>query len=68
MENARNFSQSYLAPKIIVDNRKEYFDPEIMREMGKQGFLGCTISEYDLPGVSYTSYGIYTQLILLFKL
>ncbi len=25
--------------------------------MGKLGFLGCTINEYDLPGVSSVAYG-----------
>ncbi len=35
-----------------------------MREMGKMGFLGCTIPEFDLPGVSYTSYGIKFYLNL----
>lgn len=30
-----------------------------MKEYGKLGFLGCTISEYDLPGVSYTAYGSF---------
>lgn len=28
-----------------------------MREMGEQGFLGCTSDEYGLPGVSSVAYG-----------
>jgi hypothetical protein len=28
-----------------------------MKDMGDLGFLGCTISEYGLPGVSSTAYG-----------
>lgn len=31
--------------------------------MGKLGFLGCTINEYDLPGVSYTAYGLINKEI-----
>lgn len=29
--------------------------------MGNLGFLGCTISEYDLPGVSSTAYGLINR-------
>jgi hypothetical protein len=28
-----------------------------MKEMGELGFLGCTIEDYDLPGVSSVAYG-----------
>ena len=38
-----------------------------MREMGEMGFLGCTIDEYDLPGVSSVAYGKCEYLgILIF--
>ena len=30
--------------------------------MGEMGFLGCTIDEYDLPGVSSVAYGKYEYL------
>ena len=33
----------------------------IMKEMGEMGFLGCTISEYDLPGVSSVAYGLINR-------
>jgi len=36
---------------------EEHFDLDIMKEFGAAGFLGCTIKEYDLPGVSSTAYG-----------
>ena len=39
----------------------ETFDREIMREMGAQGFLGCTIDEYGLPGVSSVAYGLINR-------
>ena len=44
-------------PRVREAYNKEHFDLEIMKEMGEQGFLGCTIPEYDLPGVSSTAYG-----------
>lgn len=31
--------------------------------MGRLGFIGCTIPEYDLPGVSYTAYGLINKEI-----
>ena len=29
--------------------------------MGKLSFLGCTISDYDLPGVSSVAYGLINR-------
>lgn len=31
--------------------------------MGKMGFLGCTIPDFNLPGASYTSYGLINREI-----
>lgn len=28
-----------------------------MKEFGKLGLMGCTLNEYDLPGVSSVAYG-----------
>ena len=44
-------------PGITLANRNEVFDKEIMKKFGSMGFLGCTISDYDLPGVSSVAYG-----------
>ena len=44
-------------PRVREAYNNEHFDLEIMKEMGEQGFLGCTIPDYDLPGVSSTAYG-----------
>lgn len=60
-EAARQFSQEKLMPRVREAYNKEHFDVEIMREMGQQGFLGCTIGEYDLPGVSSTAYGKWSN-------
>ena len=48
-------------PRVREAYNKEHFDLDIMKEMGEQGFLGCTISDYDLPGVSSTAYGKYRK-------
>lgn len=32
-----------------------------MKEMGKLGFLGCTLSDYDLPGISSVGYGLINR-------
>lgn len=56
-EAARQFSQEKLMPRVREAYNKEHFDIEIMREFGEAGFLGCTIKDYDLPGVSSTAYG-----------
>ena len=64
---ARQFSQEKLMPRVREAYNKETFDLEIMREMGQQGFLGCTIKDYDLPGVSSTAYGKLNNLPSTFK-
>ena len=46
-------------PRVRKAYNEEHFDLEIMKEFGAAGFLGCTIKEYDLPGVSSTAYGKY---------
>lgn len=32
-----------------------------MNEMGEMGFLGCTIKDFDLPGVSSVAYGLINR-------
>ena len=54
---ARAYAQEKLMPRVKEAYNKEHFDLEIMKEMGELGFLGCTIKDYDLPGVSSTAYG-----------
>ena len=62
-QSARDYSQEKLMPRVIEAYNKEHFDLEIMKEMGELGFLGCTISDYDLPGVSSTAYGKYSSVL-----
>lgn len=48
-------------PRVKEAYNNETFDLAIMKEMGEAGFLGCTIKEYDLPGVSSTAYGLINR-------
>ena len=57
MQTAHDYAQSKLMPRILEANRTETFHREIMNELGELGFIGCTIDEYDLPGVSSVAYG-----------
>jgi len=50
-------------PRVTEAYQKEKFDLSIMKEMGELGFLGCTIDEYDLPGVSSVAYGLINRQI-----
>lgn len=29
--------------------------------MGNNGFLGCTLTDFGMPGLSYTSYGLINR-------
>ena len=50
-------------PRVREAYNKESFDVNIMKEMGSLGFLGCTLKEYDLPGISSTGYGLINREI-----
>lgn len=62
-EVAKNFAKEKLMPRIIKAYNNEHFDLDIMKEFGELGFLGCTIPEYGLPGVSSTAYGLINRSI-----
>lgn len=62
-ETAKHYAQEKLMPRVQQAYRNEYFDIEIMKEMGELGFLGCTIDDYDCPGVSSTAYGLINRQI-----
>jgi len=52
-----------LWPRVLEDNRNEVFDKNIMKQMGDNGFLGCTLNDFGMPGLSYTSYGLINREI-----
>ena len=60
-DSARAYAQDKLMSRVRKAYNDETFDREIMREMGAQGFLGCTIDEYNLPGVSSVAYGLINR-------
>ena len=60
-DTAREYCRDKLMPRIIEANRQERFDREILPEMGKLGFLGCTIDGYGCAGVGYVAYGLIAR-------
>ena len=58
---ARAFCQDRLMPRILMANRNETFDRDIMNEFGEQGFLGATLEGYGCAGVSYVAYGLMAR-------
>ena len=61
MENARQFAQTTLMPRVISDFRGNTEDKQILKQMGDSGFLGCTLNDYGGSGLSYTSYGLINR-------
>jgi len=57
-EAAHAFCQEKLFPRVLMANRRETFDREIMNEFGEMGFLGATLEGYGCAGVNYVSYGL----------
>ena len=57
-DTARAYAQDKLMPRILLANRHETFDVEIMREMGALGFLGATLEGYGCAGIGYVAYGL----------
>ena len=63
-DTAHDFAQENLMPRILEANRKETFDPNIMKEMGELGLLGPTIpEEFGGAGVNHVSYGLIAREI-----
>lgn len=60
-DSAHAYAQDKLMPRIIEANRNEHFDPDIMLEMGEQGFLGCTLEGYGCAGIGSVGYGLITR-------
>ncbi|MFC2952974.1 acyl-CoA dehydrogenase [Marinicaulis aureus] len=59
---ARGYAQDSLMPRILMANREERFDREIMTELGQQGLLGATVAEeYGGGGASHVAYGLIAR-------
>jgi len=55
------YAQEHLMPRVLMANRHETFDRDIMREMGDMGLLGATIDGYGCAGVSSVTYGLIAR-------
>ncbi len=63
-DSAREYAQERLMPRVLLANREERFDREIMHEMGEVGLLGATLpTEYGGAGVSHVAYGLIAREI-----
>ena len=61
-DSVREFCQERLMPGIVEANRKEQFDPEIMKQFGELGMLGSTLpEEYGGAGLSHVCYGLIAR-------
>jgi glutaryl-CoA dehydrogenase len=58
---ANAFCQEKLFPRVLMANRTETFDRDIMNEFGEMGFLGATLHGYGCAGVNYVSYGLISR-------
>lgn len=62
-QSAKQFAHDKLMPRVRKAYNDEHFDIKIMEEFGELGFLGCTLPEYGLPGISSTAYGLINRQI-----
>lgn len=63
-DSVREYAQSKLMTRVLMANRKEQFDREIMNEMGEMGLLGSTLpQEYGCAETSYVCYGLAAREI-----
>ncbi len=58
---ANAYCQDKLMPRVLMANRHEKFDREIMNELGEMGFLGATLDSHGCAGVNYVSYGLMAR-------
>jgi len=63
-DSVYDYAQDKLMSRILMANRDEYFDRDIMNELGEMGLLGATLPEkYGCSNVSYVSYGLIAREI-----
>ena len=61
-DSARDYAQDRLMSRVLMANRNESFDREIMNEFGELGMLGATLPEaYGCAGVNYVCYGLMAR-------
>ncbi|XP_077511826.1 glutaryl-CoA dehydrogenase, mitochondrial isoform X2 [Amblyomma americanum] len=57
-DTVRDYCQARLQPRVLLANRHETFDRDIIRELGQLGVLGSTLQGYGCAGTSYVAYGL----------
>jgi len=60
-DTAHQYCQEKLFPRVLMGNRNETFDRDIVTEMGELGLLGPTIKGYGCSGVSSVAYGLIAR-------
>lgn len=60
-DTAHQYCQEKLFPRVLLGNRNETFDRDIVTEMGELGLLGPTIKGYGCSGVSSVAYGLIAR-------
>ena len=61
-DSAREYAQGKLMTRILMANREERFDREILNEMGELGLLGATLPQkYGCAEVSHVAYGLIAR-------
>ncbi|GIU45209.1 acyl-CoA dehydrogenase [Shewanella colwelliana] len=59
-----DYAQEKLMSRVLMANRNETFDREIMNELGELGLLGATLpEEYGCANANYVSYGLVAREI-----
>ncbi len=63
-QGAREFSDSYIAPRVRDNDRAMRFDIEMARRIGELGYLGAPIAEeYGGRGLDHVSYALIVEQI-----
>lgn len=62
LKTAHSYCQEKLQPRVLKGFREEFFDREIMNEMGELGMLGSTVAKkYGGAGLNHVSYGLVAR-------
>jgi glutaryl-CoA dehydrogenase len=61
-DSARDYAQEKLQTRVLMANRNEHFDREIMNEMGQMGLLGATLPQkFGGASISHVAYGLIAR-------
>jgi glutaryl-CoA dehydrogenase len=60
-DSVKRYCEEKLKPRILKAHREEYFDRDILYEMGQLGMLGAVIKGYGCAGLNYVCYGLMAR-------